>query len=57
MNKQYDWNLENPREFIQSQLVTFAISGQRKQTYREIVVYFKQTYPFTNFPRLVDVSC
>ena len=28
---------------------------QRKQMCREIVVYFKQTHPFTNFPRLVDV--
>ena len=30
MNKQDDWNLENPREFIQSQLVTFAISGESR---------------------------
>ena len=30
MNKQYDWNLENPREFIQSQLVTFAISSESR---------------------------
>ena len=28
LNKQYDRNLENPREFIQSQLVTFAISSE-----------------------------
>ena len=30
---------------------------QRKEMFRKIVVYFKQTRPFTNFPRLVDVSC
>ena len=30
MNKQYDWKLENPREFIQSQSVTFAISSESR---------------------------
>ena len=30
MNKQYDWNLINPREFIQGQLVTFAISSESR---------------------------
>ena len=51
-------------EFIQSQLVKNMLITlpdlchfQRKQMCREIVVCFKQTHPFRNFPRLVDAFC